>query len=120
MKKNKISGVYMIHNKANNRVYIGSSKDIERRIKTHKLHLNKGCHSCRLMQKHYDENPNDFEFMILKEINEDKYLTSAERYYIQKHNALSKMYGYNEKLPTVNFDLYKEIRTLLTEEENND
>ena len=107
----------MIHNKANNRIYIGSSKDIEKRIKTHKLHLKKGCHSCRLMQKHYDENPDAFEFMVLKEINEDKYLTSAERYYIQKHNTLSKMYGYNEKLPTVNFDLYKEIRTLLIEEE---
>lgn len=58
----------MINNKRNNRRYIGSSKDVERRLKTHKLNLKKGCHPCRLMQKHYDEDPDSFEFILLEKI----------------------------------------------------
>lgn len=119
--KNKISGIYGIKNNLKNRIYIGSSKNIERRIKTHKQHLEKGCHNCRLMQKHYDENKEAFEFFIVEDGICEDYLKSYERFYINKYNALSKMYGYNERYPTLDYVLYKEIRdNIILKKERNE
>ena len=48
------NGVYLIENSVTGRKYVGSSSNIDRRIKTHKQHLQKGCHNNRKLQKDHD------------------------------------------------------------------
>lgn len=107
------SGVYMIHNKVNGRKYIGSTTDINRRIKTHKRELERGSHNNRFMQKDYDEaGPNNFDYVILeKDIKEDL-LTAYEKYWIYKHNSIVMYLGYNFMFPTTNHKLFKQIYNL--------
>ena len=53
-------GVYLIKNRINGMVYVGSSKDLPRRIWQHRRDLKKGCHHNRHLQnswnKHGEEN----------------------------------------------------------------
>lgn len=91
-----ISGVYKITNEITGEIYIGSSKNIFRRWKSHlqrykdpfnkeynkKLYTN--------MRKYGIEN---FTFKIIRKCNENK-LLYLESYYINKLDAYNK--GYNE------------------------
>lgn len=114
---NPIMGVYSIKNKINNKYYIGSSKDVVKRIKTHKQHLLKGCHNSRVLQKEYDMYGEEgFNFDIIEIVKEEELLTAYEKYYIYKYNAIVKYKGYNEIFPTSNHKLFKEIYNL---KENN-
>ena len=103
-------GIYCIKNLIDNKYYIGSSSNIDKRIKTHKQHLLKGCHNCRTLQKDYDMiGIDNFSFDILEIMNNEEYLTAYEKYYIYKYNAIVKYKGYNEKFPTSNHKLFKEV-----------
>lgn len=88
-------GIYKITNKVNNKIYIGQSRDIQKRWKEHKL-------SC------FNENVSDYEskknkafrkygldnftFEIIEEIEIEK-LNEREIYWIEKLNSVSD--GYN-------------------------
>lgn len=106
-------GVYYIRNVLDDKYYVGSSKNVERRIQTHKQHLDKGCHNCRTLQKDYDTTGLDnFEFNIIeKDISEDL-LTAYEKYWIYKYNAIVMYKGYNEIFPTTNHKLFKKVYNL--------
>lgn len=105
-----IMGVYYIKNVTDNKYYIGSSKNIDTRLKTHKQHLLKGCHNCRSLQKDYDRlGLDNFIFDILEIIKDEEYLTAYEKYYIYKYNSIVKYKGYNEIFPTSNYKLFKEV-----------
>lgn len=109
----KICGVYMIHNTFHNRKYIGSSKDVDRRIKTHKKDLEKGSHDSRFMQRDYDEVGEEFfKFTILEDNIDEELLTAYEKYYIYKHDAIVMYKGYNDIMPTTNHKLFKQIYEL--------
>lgn len=97
----KTSGIYCIENTINNKKYIGSSINIESRIKNHKLNLKKNSHPNRYLQKEYNENKDSFIFYIIKKDIPKKYLLYFERYFILENKTINKMYGYNEKIPTV-------------------
>lgn len=108
--KEKICGIYMIHNTFHNRKYIGSSKDVDRRIKTHKKDLQKGSHDSRFMQKDYDEVGEEFfKFVVLEENIQEELLTAYEKYYIYEHNAIVMYKGYNDIMPTTNHKLFKQV-----------
>jgi len=51
----KICGIYSILNKLNNKTYIGSSCDIERRWRHHRQNLNKGIHHCIHLQRAWNK-----------------------------------------------------------------
>lgn len=111
------SGVYYIKNKKLNKYYIGSSSNISSRLKTHKQHLIKGCHNCRILQKDYDTyGETNFEFKPIEYVEDEALLTAYEKYYIYKYNAIVKYKGYNEKFPTLNHKLFKQVYML---KENN-
>ena len=115
-----IMGVYYIKNLIDNKYYIGSSKNIDTRLKTHKQHLLKGCHNCRTLQKDFDRLGEDnFKFDILEVINDEEYLTAYEKYYIYKYNSIVKYTGYNEIFPTSNYKLFKEVYKKKQKESNN-
>jgi len=62
-------GIYLLHNKTTNEVYIGSG-DINKRNQAHSRNLNKNKHINYKLQKSFNKKP-DFEFIgISTEIKE--------------------------------------------------
>ena len=47
------TGIYLIRNKINNKVYIGQSRNIKQRWSRHKCDLNKGIHGNKHLQKSF-------------------------------------------------------------------
>ena len=58
------SGTYIISNKANGKIYVGSSCDLEKRKNEHFRTLRKGVHKNRYMQASYNKNPDSFAFNV--------------------------------------------------------
>ena len=89
----KLSGVYQIKNTINNKIYIGSSKDIERRWKEHKKQLNKENHHSYKLQRDWTEFGEDkFIFEIIDKVNEDQ-LKEYEQYWLD--TLIPYKIGYN-------------------------
>jgi len=91
---NKISGIYKITNIINNKVYIGQSKDIFIRLRSHKSSLKSNIHFNIYLQRSYNKHGIDnFIFEILEECNEN-ILNEKEAYWINYHNSCNKSYGF--------------------------
>lgn len=97
-KNDKKCGIYCIRNIVNNKVYIGKSINIYRRIKEHISMLN---------NKSKDENPylikawhkygsDSFEYFVIEYLELNEILVAKrELYWIKHYNALAKEKGYN-------------------------
>lgn len=81
--KNK-SGIYKIY--LNEHIYIGSSKNLCKRLRYHYHALNKGNHFNPILQSCYDKYKDVCEFEIV-EFCEIEILLKREGYYITKYNA---------------------------------
>ena len=89
-----MQGIYKITNIKNQKCYIGQSKDIELREKTHFKDLSEGKHHSHKFQEDFDRyGINSFKFEILEIINDTDLLSFCERYYIDKFNTV--LDGYN-------------------------
>lgn len=90
------SGIYLIANQENGKVYIGSSKDIERRFKEHKKALKSGTHHNKHLQRSYTiSGPDKFSYSIIYRCEEN--LIEKEREFIKLYNAMED--GYNTRDP---------------------
>lgn len=87
-------GVYQIKNTVNNKIYIGSSKHINKRWKEHINSLNNNCHCNSYLQKDWNKYGKDaFEFSVLE--NTEEYL-EREQYYLDSLKPFSYTdNGYN-------------------------
>jgi len=75
-------GVYKIYNIINNKLYIGSSKNIENRWSQHKSLLEKDSHHSFKLQRDWKEfGGKNFAFEIIDEVNEDR-LKEYEQYWL--------------------------------------
>jgi group I intron endonuclease len=89
----KKCGVYCIKNIITNKLYVGSSIDIENRIKQHKNMLkNNKHHSIKLQHSYAKHGENNFLFEIIEECDENL-LLEKEQDYINKLNSFNN--GYN-------------------------
>lgn len=89
------SGVYIITNILNNFYYIGSSKDIYRRLREHKGGLFRDKHENNRLQRAYNKyGVENFTFELL-EYHAEEYMVSMEQYWINMLQAANKKYGYN-------------------------
>lgn len=94
-------GIYKIENLINNKVYIGQSKDIEKRFKNHITNAFKGDASTNKEYNKYlyrafrKYGINNFKMEILEECSETE-LNDKEHYYILKYHSNDDYYGYNE------------------------
>lgn len=89
-------GVYAIHNKRNDKYYIGSTNDLCNRTKTHRQNMYNGTVNMKMLPD-LIKGAHDFEFLAL-EVFEDgeiteSYLRRREGYYIKKYQ--SDYSGYN-------------------------
>lgn len=98
--KNKysISGIYAIANKVNNKLYIGSSFNIYKRIIKHLLDIEKNRHiNHHLISSFKTYGIDKFEIKILYKCRVD-YLLFFEDYFINKYQSNINKNGYNQTL----------------------
>ena len=91
-------GVYKISFSNTDKVYVGSSKDIEKRIKQHKMLLDKGVHHSYKLQRFYNSSNNKeiISFDVLEETRpEDRII--AECKFIYDYKAIA--HGFNVAQP---------------------
>jgi group I intron endonuclease len=89
------SGIYIITNEVNKKVYIGQSKSVLQRIIDHKRQLSKNKHHLKDMQNDYTiYGKSNFSFKVLEYCSLPE-LDEKEIEYILKYNATNKEYGYN-------------------------
>ena len=90
-----MTGIYLIKNKINNKVYIGSSVDIDRRKSQHLSELKYNHHHNKYLQRSWNKYGEDnFEFLVLEECAVEL-LDIREKYYIQEFKSLDANKGYN-------------------------
>ena len=95
MSKDKIIGIYCITNNVNNKKYIGQSKDIYKRWKSHVYRLNQGNHDNKHLQESWSKyGEANFSFEII-EICDEEHLDDMECLYISKYNTMDSNMGYN-------------------------
>lgn len=89
------SGIYKIINLLDEKVYIGSSKNIQQRQYKHFWLLNKNCHDNSHLQNAYNKfGEKNFIFDVIELCVEEE-LASKENYYIKKYNSNNSTFGYN-------------------------
>ena len=87
-------GVYKITNKINNKCYIGTSKNIEKRFQEHKTHYNSIQNCKKTLYKAFKKyGINNFSFEVIEETTlEDMF--NREIYWIKFYNSFEL--GYNQ------------------------
>jgi group I intron endonuclease len=91
-------GIYCIKNKINNKVYVGKSKNIYKRIISHISDLNKdNKRANRYLKSSWDKYGRDnFEYDVLEFMEENEELVAGrELFWIEKLKSSDRMFGYN-------------------------
>jgi group I intron endonuclease len=89
-------GVYAIKNKLDGKMYIGSSKKIERRFNSHKYKLKRGIHDNDHLQNAWATyGAESFEFIVLAQYPAEG-LFGREQEWIDLHKTLDREFGYNK------------------------
>ncbi len=109
----KISGIYKIINKINDKYYIGSSNNIYKRFNQHKLNLNKNIHKNSHLQWSWNKyGNNNFNFVIIEEIPQENLLLVEQKYLdIAK---IEKNKCYNTSFIAGRIEMTDEIRKKLS------
>lgn len=95
MSYNKISGIYTILNMLNNKIYVGCSVDVKRRLLNHKKSLLNNNHKNKHLQSAFNKDGlNNFKFELLIECSIE-ILLSEENYWCNLLNAHNYKCGYN-------------------------
>lgn len=90
------SGVYMIRNKTNGKVYVGSSLDLKQRWIDHRKALRGNRHPNGRLQNSWNKYGEDaFEYVILEYVQEIDKLLDREQYWIDESKCQNDVYGYN-------------------------
>lgn len=114
-------GIYQIKNKINGKVYIGQSRDIDKRIKSHfkvAFELDNSAYSYPLMSSIRKYGSDNFEISILEECDESK-LNEREIYWIDNKDSLRNGYnqtigGHYTSFDSLNLDTLNQVTNLLT------
>lgn len=99
-----LKGIYQIKNTINEKIYIGSSKNIPKRWNEHITNLNNQTHhSYKLQNDWLKYEIKNFSFTIIEIVNDDKKLLEREQFYIDQfemedlYNVMSDT-KYNNKI----------------------
>ncbi|HLG28295.1 MAG TPA: GIY-YIG nuclease family protein [Paenisporosarcina sp.] len=108
---NKNCGIYIITNTANNKVYVGQSRSLSKRLPDHKNKLRKNIHHNSHLQNAWmaygEEN---FTFNVI-EYCELEELNNRERHWILDYKSSDRRIGYNITSPSENME------TMMTSDE---
>ena len=91
------SGIYVILNLVNGKVYIGSSVDVVGRLACHKIELARGKHGNMHLQSAWNKHgAGAFSFDVLKECPEDE-LLEQEQFHMDVLDSMNPAMGYNSR-----------------------
>jgi group I intron endonuclease len=91
-----ISGIYLIINLLDGKLYVGSAANILSRIGWHKRYLMLGKHHSILLQRAYDKyGPNAFQFAIVEQVKDLKELLNIEQLWLDASQSYDPKFGYN-------------------------
>lgn len=96
-------GIYEIRNLVNDKVYIGQSIDIEKRLEAHKKRES-NLHLAAAFKKYGIEN---FSFQVLKECNKED-LSFYEHFFIIANCSFDSRYGYNKTLGGEEYSVFNQ------------
>lgn len=109
------SGIYCIKNKKNFKMYIGQSKDLDERRRSHVYHLKHKTHFNKHLQNSFNKYGIDnffFDVLIYLPIS---YLDEAEKFFINLFKTNDLRYGYNKDTGgTTNKIISKESRRIMS------
>lgn len=91
------SGIYKIENVVNNKIYIGRSKNIDRRIKQHKTELRQQKHGNRYLQNSWNKHGEGSFLFTVVEYCDIHSLEEREIYWISEYKATDRNIGFNIK-----------------------
>lgn len=96
------SGIYLITNTVNQKVYVGSTKDFKVRWRGHRSMLNRNCHFSSHLQSAWNKyGADNFTFTIIEymdiSIYSDQEILDKETYYIAQYKSADRQFGYNSK-----------------------
>lgn len=89
------SGIYIIKNITNNKIYVGSSVNLKSREYKHFWMLKKGIHDNHHLQQSYNKNGRDLFVFEIAEYCPTTDLIIKENEYIDKYKSNFLEYGYN-------------------------
>lgn len=101
MKNKDISGIYIIYNKFNSKMYIGSSIHVHRRLKEHINNLKNNKHANIHLQHAYNKYKDFIDFELLDECPIES-LAYMEQYWFNITGCTNRKYGYNIDLSAFN------------------
>lgn len=89
-------GIYKITCLANEKVYVGSAVNLDRRYKEHFKSLEKGKHPNQYLQKTFNKYGSEsFTFEVIEFIDDVRYLIRAEQVWLDYYKASDRLYGFN-------------------------
>jgi len=124
------SGIYKIINSLNNKEYIGSAVDLERRHYYHLLHLRRNKHHSNKLQRAYNKyGKENFKFEVIEEVffnsscttsYKTEYLQCLEQFYLDKFLPYKNGYNISKMSDCPNSKKSKETikKTLETKRKN--
>jgi hypothetical protein len=91
-----VSGIYLITNNANGKIYVGSSVKIKHRMNTHINHLKKNKHDNRYLQHSWNKYGSEvFSFTVIEIVKDEAKLIEREQFWIDNLKVCDKNIGYN-------------------------
>lgn len=90
------SGIYLITNKINGLIYVGSSKDIKWRWSNHKSYLKRNKHKNKKLQNAWNKYGSEsLECTVLELVENKEELPNIEQKWIDNLDATNRKKGYN-------------------------
>lgn len=104
------SGVYVIRNTVNGKVYVGSAVNLEKRKRQHFQNLKGNYHYNVYLQAAFNKyGESAFEFAVLALVPEKERLLDVEQEFIDFHDAANRTHGYNSR-PKASSNLGRKAR----------
>lgn len=92
----KASGIYIIRNTVNGKIYIGSSTHIQSRFSAHRSRLKKQEHDNSYLQNTFNKYGIDvLEFGIIEIVNDRNKILEREQFWIDHYRSFDPKIGYN-------------------------
>jgi group I intron endonuclease len=90
------SGIYVIRNRADGNVYVGSAVDIRKRWCQHLSDLRRGRHHALRLQRAWDKHgESSFDFEVAEEVEDRLFLLAREQCWIWRTDCTNPVLGYN-------------------------
>jgi len=89
-------GIYKITTKHNNKIYIGSSDNINKRIAAHLSRLRRNAHHSAYLQAVYNKyGKENLEISIIEILIDNKDKIKKEQYWLDLYQSYDRKFGYN-------------------------